>query len=378
MANWHGNRHEETYTYKRVSWEGWQECEDYGTITEGSVELSAESELKVSGSFSFEGGEAPDVNDLMRIYYSFVDDYGETAWEPVATLLCEYTSTEYFATEGSVNISGSLEGVSVLYVLQNKIYGQPFTVTRNTNCIYKAQEMIRQCGLNVEYTPGNKVLSADHTFQADNTYLDIVNWLCRAAGYNDAFPDAYGTVQLQPYENMQRQDGSVVFANDEQSIMYPEVEADNDWQTTPNVVKLLYNTDTACVVAQAKNINGSKASLANRGNREITYYEETSEIDTDGSVLTNLINLAETTLREQSSDIEYVIFSHAYMPIQPYDPITVQYSDLEWTGNADNVSIELSPSTKTQTKVKRVLYDVITVEKSGEILRGGNSNENNT
>ena len=69
--DWYGNRHDETYTYTRVSWQDWKECEDYGTITEGSIELSAESELKTSGSFTFDGGEAPDINDLVRVYYAF-------------------------------------------------------------------------------------------------------------------------------------------------------------------------------------------------------------------------------------------------------------------------------------------------------------------
>lgn len=370
MAYWYGNRHDEKYIFTRVSWEDWTERENYNSIVSGSIELAADSELKANGSFAFQGNETPNVNDLLRVYYQFNDDHWEKERVAIATLFCEYATTGYYDRIGRMMVNGSVEGVSVLSVLKKKLYGQPFTVTRNTNCIYKAQELIRQCGLNVEYTPSSKVLSADHTFDSGVSYLEIVNWLCEAAGYTEAFPDAYGTVQLHPYEEIQRKSGGLVFVNDDNSIMYPEIESDNDWQNTPNVVKLLYNTDTACITAEARNVSGSKASLSNRGNREITYYEETSEVGSDGSILTNLVNLAESKLRELSSDIEYVTFSHAYMPISPYDPITVKYSDMTWVGNADNISIDLKPSTKTQTKVKRVYYDVINVEKSGKVLRG--------
>lgn len=368
--DFYGNRHEEKYTYKRVAWSNWAEHEEYGFITDGSIEMSAESELFETGSFTFEGMELPNVEDLLRVYYSFKDDSGELFEAPLATMFTSYSGLTHVDTLSGIKSSGSLSGRSVLSVLKEKEYGAPFTIARDTNAIYKAQELIRQCGLNVDYIPSIKVIAADHTFNAGTNYLTIVNWLCEEAGYTPAHPDPLGTVRLYPYDELQRRDDPVVFINDDRSIMYPELETENDWQETPNVVRLLYNTDQACITAEAKNLSGSKASLDARGGRELTHFEEIGELDEGLSKVTQLVDRAETTLRKLSGDIEYVKLSHAYRPLYIYEPVRIIYSDMEWTGNAENISIQLSPSTVTKTKIKRELYDLIQVEKRGEVLRG--------
>lgn len=370
MADWYGNRHNEKYTYKRVSWTDWTEHEEYPFITKGSLELSTSSDLKITGSFDFEGTELPNTSDLLRVYYDFDDDDGEHVTEVLATLFVQYASLKHIDTLQGIKSQGSLEGSSVLKILQDKIYGAPYTVTRNTNAIYKAQQLITQCGLHVDYTPAITAIGADHTFESNATYLDMVNWLCEAAGYTPAFADEYGTVQLRPYNEVLRQDVNLTFTNDDNSIMYPEIDEENDWQTSPNVVKLFYNTDQACIVAEARNISGSRVSLEERGNREQTYYEDIGELPERGSRLSNLIDMAEDILRRESCDVEYVTFQHAYVPVLPYQAITVNYSDLTWTGTVENTTIDLAPSTKAQTKLKRELYDNILVTKDGRVLRG--------
>lgn len=368
--DWFGNRLREQYIYKRVSWSDWTEHEAYGYITSGSVELSADSNLKVTGSFAFEGYEIPDTNDLVRVYYTFLDSKGERAMEPIATFFVSYANVSHTDTRAGIKSKGTLNGESVLSVLEDTKYGQPYTVLRNTNMIYKAQELVRELGLPVNFTPSTRAMTADHTFAAGATYLEMVNWLCETAGYTDAYPDPYGTVQLQPYRDTELRSDSIIFRNDDRSIMYPEIEETNNIANIPNVVRLLYNTDIACIRAEARNVTGSRASLDARGGREKTYFEEIGELSAEGGRLASLMDLSEQKLREESCDVEYVTFSHAYVPVYIYDPVTVYYSDREWTGNADNISINLAPATKTQMKIKRVLYDEIVVEKSGAVIRG--------
>lgn len=369
MADYTGNRYNEVFTYKRVSWDNWVEHESYPWITEGSIELAADSELKATGSFSFEGGELPNTSDLMRVYYDFDDEQGEHVTQALGTFFVAYSELEHVATSTGVKSKGSLNGASVLKVLQDKIYGAPFTVSANDNAIYKAVTLIKSVGLNVDYTPDVTVLGADHTFDSGATYLDIVSWLCDTAGYSPAVPDAYGTVQLQPFADTLVQDIGAVFTNDDKSIMYPELNVNNDWAETPNVIKLLYNTDQACITAKASNLSGSRASLDARGGREQTYYEETSELPENTSKLTALVNLAEAKLRELSCDVEYVTISHAYRPLNINQLVQVNYSNMTWTGTLTNFTIELTPAVKCQSKIKRELYDNITVEKTGEVLR---------
>ena len=354
QADWHGNRHNEKFIYRRVNWSTWQEHEEYDFITDGSIEQSASADLKVTGSFDFEGYVLPKESDLIRVYYEFTDDSGLKASTPVATLLVSYADLEHFDTLKGVESSGTLDGQSVLAILDDKKIGVPQTIRRNSNAVYEAEQLCIECGLQTNVEPSSFALSSDHTFDAGSSYLEMVNWLLTTAGYTEAFPDPYGIVQILPYAATQQRMDYTIFTNDDESIMYPEIKEENNWQSTPNVVRLIYNTDDACVAAWARNETGSRASLDARGGREITYFEEISDLGEGLSKANSLRELAEKTLLEQSSDIEYVTFEHAYIPLLVFDPIQVNYADMEWQGNADNISIDLAPSMKTQTKVKRI------------------------
>lgn len=371
--NWLGNRYGETYEYVKVSWDNWNEFDTYDYITSGSLELATTSDLKVTGTFQFQGMETPDVNNLLRVYYSFYDDKDVYTRQPLGTFFTTFGSQTLTAMNNGLVSSGSLTASSLLIILQRQLTGVPYTVKKNTNAIYEAQQIVRNCGLNVDYLPDSTILTADHTFSAGTTYLEIVNWLCDLAKYRNVYTDEYGTVVFRPKVEISQNDSVWTFENDDQSIMYPELSQENNWYEVPNVIRLLFNTDAACAVAEAKNVRGARTSLEANGNREITKFEEVSELG-KGKVLTNLVNLAEDKLLEESCDTEYVTFSHAWVPIYIYDVVTVNYSTKSWTGFVDNMSITLSPSTKTQTKIRRDLYDDIIVEKSGEVIRNRNVN----
>ena len=370
-VDYHSNRYDERFIYRRVAWGTWQEHEDYDYITNGSIEQSASSELKVTGNFDFEGYVLPNVSDLIRVYYSFRDDNDISAMVPVATLLVSYAGLDHKDTTKGIKSSGSLDGQSVLAILDDKKIGTPMTVRRNSNAVYEAEQLAIECGLQTNAEPSSMSLSTDHTFDAGSSYLDMVNWLLTTAGYTEAFPDANGVVQMLSYAASQQRTDYTVFANDDESIMYPEIEQNNDWQSTPNVVRLIYNTDDACISAWAANNTGSRASIDARGGREITYFDEVSDLGEGVSKANSLRELAEQTLLEKSSDIEYVTFEHAYVPLKVFDPVRVIYSDMEWAGNVDNISIDLSPATKTQTKVKRIMAADIEYTSGAESYREG-------
>lgn len=376
LANFIGNRHGESYTFYRVSWQNWQEHETYDYILSGSVEYSTDTELKVTGSFEFEGYETPNVDDLIRLYYSFSDDNGEFFRSPIATFVIGYAELNLVDTINGVKSSGTLEGSSVLSLLQDAKIGKPYTVKKNSNAVYEAEVIAKSFELQVNAEPSSFSLTTDHTFVGGTSYLEIINWLLTSASFNEVYPDAMGILQMFSISTLQnrkiRDDitGQVgyIFENNDKSIMMPSVDEANDWQSTPNVVRLLYNLDDACIAAYAKNISGSRASLDARGGREITYFEEVDDLG-EGSKAQTLNNLAVLLIQELSSDIEYVTFRHAYVPITVFDPVRIKYSDYEWEGNVDSMSIDLSPSTETQTRIKRVLSQDITIESGTEVLR---------
>lgn len=389
-----GNRHKEHFIFKKVEWGNYQEHGSYDYITEGEIEQAADTELKMVCSLKFEGYEIPDVNDLIRIYYVFNDDDNVEFKHALGTFFVSYADVSYVDTIGGMKASGKLSGLSVLSVLKNVLSGAPVTIKAGSNAVYTASQICRSYGLNVNAEPSSFALGFDHTFEAGVSILEVVNWLLEAASFLPAFPDEMGVVQmlsldtynlrdydteaLYPYPSIYPEEKlfpagednrrGYYFANDDKSIMLPEVAQSSNWQTTPNVVRLLYNLDDACIVAYALNEEGSKASLANRGGREITYFKEVSNLGS-GDKRQLMYDMAVRILKELSTDIEVVQFKHAYVPLLIYDPVSIKFSDLEWTGKLDNIVIDLSPSAECQTKIKRVIEQDIRISSGAEVLR---------
>lgn len=370
MIDLFGNRADETYTYRRVSWPSFVEGADLGNVTGGSMELSAFSDLKATCSFKFEGGEEPGTSDLVRIYYSFADDTGERAEFCLGTFLVGYSDVEYRLGDGGLVASGTVDGWSVLKVLQDVKMGYAYTVPAGTYAIAKAIELIQGAGLPANVAnESSYALASDHTFKPTDTLLSVVNWLCTTANYQAPYPDAYGTVQVSQYVEPSERSVVATFEDDARSIMYPELSVENEWQSIPNVYRLSYSTDTVALHAEARNVSGSKASLDARGGRETVEAEEASELQgADSSeMLANLEAMAEKRLFDNSQEIERVQLSHPYVPLVANDAVRVRYGGRTWSGNIQNMKVALSPSTKCDTTIRRFVPASITVETSGAI-----------
>lgn len=373
-----GNRADETYTYRRVDWDTWQEGADIGDVVNGSVELSAFSDLKAACRFDYVGTEAPEQDSLVRIYYSFTDDYGDRAEYMVGTFIVCYASNANIADyEGSecvgMRVSGSADGYSVLKVLADRIYGMPFTVNAGQQPVQVAASLMGGLGLRVDVQDESSyALKSDYTFEPDDSYLTIVNWCMSAAGFAAVSPDPSGTVVVKRYVDPTSRAPVATFANDDESIMYPEVEEENDWQSTPNVVRAFYSTEDVAIYAYARNLRGSKASLESRGGRELTLFENVSELDgsTSAQMLSNLKAHAKAKLLDNSAEIERVRLSHPYVPIFPNDPIRIEYADRTWSGSVTNITVSLEPSTRCDTEIRRFVPNTITTDDGGAVLWG--------
>lgn len=369
-AKWSGWAHQRL-SFRRVIWPTWEEAEEYTQITGGQLELSAFTDLKVEGSLTFEGLEVPDDHDLVRIYHGYADSSGEHEMEPLATLMFSVAKPTY---EG-MTVSGKLDCRSTLSILASKSYGAPFTIAAGTQAVQKAIELAESLGLRVNNPdPSAYTIREAHTFREEEAnYLTIVNWLLSAAGYSSAWVDAYGIVQMTPYIEPTERTAALTLADDERSIMYPELSRQSDYSDTPNVVRLCYETDEETLIASAANVDpNSRASLPSRS-YEVTHSETVTELagDTQSDRLENLKALAKQKLIDKSSDIEYVEGRCQYVEgLQPNNAIQIDYAraDLEWNGALTNVNLKLDKSMPADFKARRFVRTGLLVEVSGSAI----------
>ena len=373
-ADWYGNRTRERYTFRRVTWnpgqpDHFQECSDYTNVTGGSVELSAFTDTKASCSFDFLGGELPDTRDLVRIYYSFVDDAGETAETAIGTFFVEYGGTTYESANGALLAKGKVDGSSVLSALIARKLGAPYTVAAGTDNVDAAVELVESIGLLTNSpTSAGASTTAAHTFKPGDSYLTVVNWLLTNAGYQAAYPDALGRVIIEKYVAPEKRDTVATFRDDSRSIMLAEVVQENDWQSTPNVARLSYAGDDESLYAVARCVSGSKSSLEARGGRELTFVDDVTELEgaTQADRIANLEAMARKRLLDQSAEIETLKLTHAFIDgMLPNDAIAVEYSGASWRGNVTNMDIRLEPSTPCETQLRRFVNNDLNIETEG-------------
>lgn len=365
--SWGGNRSGEKWTFRSVSWPGFEEGRDVWQVTGGTASLGAFTDLKATGSIELKGDEAIERGNLIRVYYAFTGDNGETVSRALMTAFPELGTMEH---DGPMKI-GTAELHGVLVVISVDKPGKPYVVSAGTNAVAKAKAIAEEHRLPVNATPSAYELANDHVFDVETSYLGIVNWLLDAAGYSSAYPDAMGTVQMHPYVEPLRRSPVWTFADDGRSAMKPRFGTSDNIADTPNVVRLWYEDDSCGLFAEASNVDPmSEASIPvlGRVNPEI---DNVTELTGNGfsAKLANLKELARKSLIDKSTRIDYVEVPCLYVPVEPNDCIAVEDSSagVSFVGSVTTVDVDFECGAPCTVKARRLLKPDFDVSVSGEV-----------
>ena len=371
MADWRSGSRTGGFFFRKITWPDFKDAELYEDAIGGALEMSALSEVKVNGTLQFDG-TPPDPSHLLRIYYGFTDERGDYEAVPVATMQVQAANPKITEETDGVSKQGTANLVSVLEGLKDVDLNAPYTIKAGGQLIAKAMSLVADHGgpTNSPEVRGY-AMSRDYTFPADEAnVLHMVNTLLGFAGYAAAWVDANGVVQITPYVEPSDREAVITFESGKDSIIYPEASYENDWGSTPNVVRLSYSTDAEVLTAYAKNVDTAhKASLPSRGGREKTLSENVTELagDTQAQRLANLKAAAVSKLVDNSAEIEYVEIPCAYMPIVPNDAAQVRYGGIDWKGAVTNYKVNLSDDSDSVARIRRFTRTALKVESGGEV-----------
>lgn len=334
----------EAMAYRRVTWPGYAEVGDIANVTASEMELSYLTDLKGVGSLTVTGGALDLGHDLVRIYYSCTDAYGEQEMRPLGTFFAAVSQSEYDATT-----SNGISLKSVLRVPNAKCYGRPYTVAAGTNTVAKAAELLTSLGVRVQATPSAHCLSADMVFEESDSYLTIANALLEAAGYASCIPNALGVVIMAPYVEPRSRSPVYSFAPGEYSLLEHGITVTNNADDLYNVVRLTCGKDsgddTWHVWAAATNDSPDSPISTACAGYEVTYFEHVSDIEAESAAeaLPILKEMSRTKLEDLTQDIEYREWGHGYVPISPGDPISLTDEIAgAWSGTLTDLRMEFS------------------------------------
>ena len=114
------------------------------------------------------------------------------------------------------------------------------------------------------------------------------------------------------------------FTDDNSSILYPDISDERDLYGIPNVVEVVYSTESTTLYSRVENNDtASPISIVNRG-REIVYRDTNPSVD--GEPTQDYLDQYATQLLRNLSTLEHkIVFTHGYCDVKIGDCILLDY-----------------------------------------------------
>lgn len=168
-----------------------------------------------------------------------------------------------------------------------------------------------------------KTLANHYTANMNNTYLDFISDLLKYDDYQFGLEPDGSVFFSKVKDEIEGLTPIWTFTDDNSSILYPELSLKNDLYQIPNVVEVRYSDDVLTRTVVVKNEDpDSPTSIQARG-REIRYRDTDPKITNPDPNVMQLYG--ETLLRNLSSTMCQVTYTHGYCPVRLDDCVRLNY-----------------------------------------------------
>ena len=315
MIDWHSTM-EQTYEFYKVDPRSWHDEERLMCIESCSITRDLSS--ATFGSATLDTTE--NLGECyIRVYLSVIQN-GVYEKIPLGTYLIQTPSMSF---DGK-NYKYSLDAYSPLIELKGTMPPLGYALIKGQNIMDIASQLCREnMRAPVVAASSEKTLANDFVANLDDTWLTFVSDLIYNAKYSLSL-DGLGRVLFSPEQDTASLRPVWTYNDDDISILYPEVSDSRDLYNIPNVVEVVYSTDTSYIVARAVNDDkNSPISTVNRG-REIVYRDsDPSVIGTPDQAYLN--EYAKQLLSSLSSLEHTITYKHGYCPVQVGDCVLLNY-----------------------------------------------------
>lgn len=291
-----------------------------------SVSNNALADIKRTARFTLK--EDSDINFLSDRIKPWVrlkmPDGGYAEWPQGVFLL----TTPPKKTDVTGIITREVDAYDQLQILADDKIADRYTVTAGTNYITAVKTVIEGAGITQHnLTATSKTLPADRDWAPGTSKLQIVNDLLGAINYRTLYFDEIGYAIARPYVTPSSRASEYTYADDDLSVIFPEVEQGLDLFAIPNkFICVCSESDRAALVSTYTNSNAaSPTSTVSRG-RTITDYREGIEAADQAS----LDSIVSRIAFEASQVYEQVTFESGIMPMHSEnDCLTLTFTGLD-------------------------------------------------
>lgn len=170
----------------------------------------------------------------------------------------------------------------------------------------------------------NKKLYDDFVSNISDTWLTFLRDLIANAKFEFDL-DPMGRVLFKPIQDVASLQPVWVYTDDNSSILYPDITNERDLYGIPNVVEVVYSTDSGYLYSRVVNNDpNSPISTVNRG-REIVHREDRPQVS--GQPTQEYIDAyAEQLLRNLSCLEHKITYKHGFVDrVKPGDCVMLNY-----------------------------------------------------
>lgn len=307
----------QTFEYYIVDPGTWKDKTRIRNVKSGSINRDGEAETRGSATF--------DINDsLGECYirtYLITDQEGIKEKHPLGTHLIQTPSSKFDGRFRSV----SVDAYTPLLELKENPTPLGYFTPKDSNIMGEAYLLAREhARAPVVNCECDEKLYNDFIAETNDTWLSYISYLAANAKY-ELDLDEMGRILFSPKQDMASLQPVWTYNDDNSSILYPEITVDHDIYKIPNVVEVVYSNGDKYYTARVVNDDeNSPVSTVNRG-REILHRDTNPSIS--GMPSENYINeYAERLLRELSSVVYTITYTHGYNPTRIGDCVRLNYA----------------------------------------------------
>lgn len=315
MIDWHSSM-QQTFKYYIVDPNTWK---DDKLITDAeSCTINRDESNETLGSATFDCGSNLD-ECYIRAYLSVIQN-GVKHEEPLATFMVQ---TPYENFDG-MRKKITMDGYTPLIELKEKNPSVGYSLLKDEDIMSAAYRICREnMRAPVVEVKSTEKLYDDFVSNTSDTWLTFIRDLVSNAKYELSL-DALGQLVFEPVKDIGSLQPVKVFNDDNSSILYPDIKDERDLYGIPNVVEVVYSTDSGYLYSKVVNDDpSSPISTVNRG-REIVYRETSPTVY--GQPTQDYLDDYATQLLRNLSCLEHKItFKYGYYPVRVGDCVLLNY-----------------------------------------------------
>lgn len=308
-----------------------QQTFEYFVVDPGTWKDQSKLDAKISSSTITRGEEESTLGSAtidcvesigecyVRIYLVTIQN-GIKERFPLATVLVQSPRSGF---DGRVQ-TVSLDAYTPLIELKEKYPDIGYSILKDQNIMEIASRLTREkVRAPVVMGSSDTKLFYDFVANLNDSWLSFLSDLIANAKFKFDL-DEMGRIGFAPVQDVASLQPVWEYTDDNSSILYPQIDMERDMYGLPNVVEVIYSTNSGYLYSKVVNDDAnSPISTVNRG-REVVY--RVTDPDVIGNPTQEQMDEYAKQLLRNNSCLEYTVtYTHGYCPVRIGDCVLLNY-----------------------------------------------------